>query len=179
MSGHNKWSQIKHQKAKTDAQKSKIFSKLAKLITQEAKKCGGNVSSPSLKTAIERARAANMPSDNIDRAVKKASTENIDMEHITYEAYGPGGCALIIDVLTDNRNKAAQEVKHILALHGFSLVGIGAATWAFTSSTNPEQNSWTPNTTIPISEENGVILNKLIEEMEENDEVQNIYTNAE
>ncbi|NQV87949.1 MAG: YebC/PmpR family DNA-binding transcriptional regulator [Parcubacteria group bacterium] len=179
MSGHNKWSQIKHQKAKTDGQKSKIFSKFAKLITQEAKKAGGNTDSPSLKTAIERARAANMPSENIDRAVKKASTENTNMEHITYEAYGPGGCALIIDVLTDNRNKAAQEVKHILSLHNFPLAGIGSATWAFVFGTSGEQAKWTPKTMISISEDDGVALHALIEELEGNDEVQDVYTNAE
>ncbi len=175
MSGHNKWSQIKHQKAKTDGQKSKIFSKFAKLIGQEAKKAGGNINSPGLKAAIDRARAANMPSDNIDRAVKKATTQTENLESITYEAYGPGGCALVIEALTDNKNKAAQEIKHILSLNSFALAGIGAATWAF----DKKDGEWIPKTTVPIGEEDGKLLEKLIEELENNDEVQGVYTNAE
>src|SRR5574343_586530 len=109
MSGHNKWSKIKRQKEKTDAQKSKIFGKMVKLITVEAKKAGGNMQSPGLRNAIEKAKAANVPNDNIDRAIKK-STEASAMESITYEAYGPGGCGIIIETLTDNRNKACRTV---------------------------------------------------------------------
>jgi len=114
MSGHNKWSKIKHQKEKTDAQKSKIFGKMVRLITMEAKKAGGNVNSPGLKAAIERAKEANVPNDNIERAVKKFSEGGATMESISYESYGPGGCAMIIEALTDNRNKTAQEIKFIL-----------------------------------------------------------------
>ncbi len=176
MSGHNKFSKIKHIKAKTDAQKSKIFGKMVRLLTVEAKKAKGNVTSPGLKAAIDRARAENVPNDTIDRAVKKASTDNsAEMESVTYEAYGPGGCAIIIEALTDNRNKAAQEVKHILALHSFELAGIGSATWAFAKT----HEGWVPNTMIPISEEDGKVLETMIEEFENNDEVQDVYTNAE
>lgn len=179
MSGHNKWSQIKHQKAKTDAQKSKIFSKFAKIITQEAKKTNGNINSPSLKSAIERAKAANMPSDNIDRAIKKATTEAANLEPITYEAYGPGGCALIIEALTDNRNKAAQEVKHILSKHNLTLAGIGSAAWAFEQTNQVDQPKWIPKTTTALSEEDIHKLEEVVEALEENDEVQDVYTNAE
>ncbi len=175
MAGHNKWSQIKRQKGKTDAQKSKLFSKYAKLITQEAKKSNGNVTSPGLKAAIERARADNMPSDNIERAIKKATTQATDLESITYESYGPGGCAIVIDALTDNRNKAAQEIKHILSNHGLELAGIGAATWAF----EKQNGEWTPKTTVPISDTDANTLETIINELEENDEVQGVYTNAE
>ncbi len=175
MSGHNKWSQIKRQKAKTDGQKSKVFAKYAKLITQEAKKSGGNVNTPGLKSAIEKARAENMPSDNIERAIKKAATLSADLESITYESYGPGGCALVIEALTDNRNKAAQEIKHILSNHGFALAGMGSATWAFEKNIG----GWVPKTTTPISEEDSQTLGALISELEESDEVQDIYTNAE
>jgi YebC/PmpR family DNA-binding regulatory protein len=175
MAGHNKWSQIKRQKAKTDAQKSKTFSKFAKMITQEAKKNNGNTNSPSLKAAIDRAKAENMPNENIDRAIKKATTQATDLENITYESYGPGGCAIVIDALTENRNKAAQEIKHILSVNGFELAGIGSATWAFEKTID----GWIPKTTIPISDEDGTLLEKLINELEENDEVQDVYTNAE
>src|SRR5439155_1663333 len=128
MSGHNKWSQIKHQKGKTDAKKSQVFSKFAKLITEEARKAKGNRESAGLKTAIERARAANMPSDNIDRAISKAVGAGAQaLESATYEAYGPGGCALMIEALTDNKNRTAQEIKHLLSENGVSLAAMGSA----------------------------------------------------
>lgn len=176
MSGHNKWSKIKRQKGETDAQKSKIYGKMVKLITTEAKKAGGNVSSPGLKSAIEKAKAANVPKDNIERAIKKFSEAGTAMESITYEAYGPGGCALVIDVLTDNHNKAAQEVKAILSRHGYSLAGIGSATWAFMHTPGA---GWVAQTTIPLSDEDGEKLGQLVDDLEENDEVQEVYTNAE
>ena len=176
MSGHNKWSKIKHQKGASDAQKSKMFGKLVRFISVEAKKAKGNLASPGLAAAIKKAKESNMPNDTIDRAVKKATTDNsAQMDNITYEAYGPGGCALVIEALTDNHNKAAQEIKHTLAKHGFALAGIGAATWAF----KRENGGWIPQTTTPISEEDGKILAEIIEELEENDEVQDVYTNAE
>ena len=99
MAGHNKFSKIKHQKAKNDGQKSKIFSKLVRFISVEAKKAGGNMKSPGLALAIEKAKKENMPNDTIDRAIKKATTDNsAAMENVTYEAYGPGGVAIIIGV---------------------------------------------------------------------------------
>ena len=176
MSGHNKWSKIKRQKEKTDGQKSKIFGKMVKLITVEAKKSGGNISSPGLKNAIEKAKAANVPNDNIERAIKKSTEGGATMDSITYEAYGPGGCAIIIETLTDNRNKAAQEIKHILSDKGFSLAAIGAASWAFERTPDME---WNPTSTIPLSEEDGEKLGELVDALEENDEVQDVYTNAE
>ncbi|MFA6536429.1 MAG: YebC/PmpR family DNA-binding transcriptional regulator [Candidatus Paceibacterota bacterium] len=176
MSGHNKWSKVKNKKAVSDAKKSKIFSKYSRLITLEAKKANGNTSSPGLKSIIEKARAANMPSDNIDRAVKKATEAGSqNMEVIVYEAYGPGGVALIIDALTDNRNKAAQEIKFILSEHGSALAAPGSASWAFEKT----HEGWMPKTMAPISEEDGAKLEALIEALEENDEVQEIFTNAE
>ncbi len=175
MAGHNKWSKIKRQKEKTDSQKSKIFGKLLRSISVEARKANGDVSSPNLRTAIEKARTANVPSDNIERAVKKASEADGAMESITYEAYGPGGSALIIESLTSNRNKAAQEVKHILSKHNLTLAQIGSATWAFEKTLD----GWIPKTSISISEEDGEKLSQLIDDLEENDEVQDVFTNAE
>jgi YebC/PmpR family DNA-binding regulatory protein len=176
MSGHNKYSKIKHQKAKTDAQKSKVFTKMVKLISAEAKKAGGNLRSPGLMTAIERAKKENVPNDTIDRAVKKAIADNsLAMELITYETYGPGGVAIIIDALTDNRNKAAQEIKHILSTHGAELAAPGSASWAFSKT----HEGWVAQTTLPLEDTDITTLEKLIEELEENDEVQDVYTNAE
>ncbi len=175
MSGHNKWSKIKRQKEKTDGQKSKIFGKMVKLISVEAKKAGGNVTSPGLKAAIEKAKSMNVPNDNIERAIKK-SADSKEMEMVVYEAYGPGGCAMIIEALTDAKNRANQEIKTILARHDCAMAGVGAASWAFTHNIGEE---WIPTSTVPLSEEDGEKLSKLIDELEENDEVNDVYTNAE
>jgi YebC/PmpR family DNA-binding regulatory protein len=178
MSGHNKWSKIKNKKAVTDAQKSKIFGKLVRFITVESKKAKGDINAPGLRTAIEKAKEANVPSDNIERAIKKGSGgEGGEMEQITYEAYGPGGCALIIEALTENRNKAAQEIKHILSENGFELATPGSAAWAFEKQVGG--SGWAPKNTMTISDEDGEKLDVLIEELEENDEVQEVFTNAE
>lgn len=176
MAGHNKFSKIKHQKAKNDGQKSKIFGKLVRYITVEAKKSGGNLKSPGLALAIEKAKKENMPNDTIDRAIKKATTDNsAQMEHITYESYGPGGVAVLIEALTDNRNKAAQEIKAILARHGSELASPGSASWAFTKG--PE--GMVANMTMPLEDSDIEKLQLLVEDLEENDEVQDVYTNAE
>src|SRR3989344_2675993 len=178
MTGHNKWSKIRRQKAGTDAAKSKIFSKLARAISIASKQVNGDKNSAVLHTAIEKAHEYNMPSDNIERAIKKGSGSDMEaLESITYEAYGPGGSALIIEALTSNRNKAAQEIKFILSERGFSLAAPGSATWAF--NRDQTTNNLQPTTTIKISEEDEKALEKLIEELEDNDEVQEVYTNAE
>lgn len=177
MSGHNKYSKIKHKKALTDAKKSKIFSKFSRLLTLESQKAQGNTSSPGLKAVMDRAREVNMPNDSIDRAIKKGIAEKQgSLESITYESYGPGGCAIIIDTLTNNRNKTAQEVKHILSKNGFAIATPGSATWAFEKKIN---EGWIAHTHVSINEEEGVLLEKVIEELEDNDDVQNVYTNVE
>lgn len=183
MSGHNKWSKIKRQKGATDAAKSKIFSKMARAISTASRQVNGDTSSPTLRTAIEKAREYNMTNEAIERAVKKGSGADAEqLESITYEAYGPGGSALIIEALTANRNKAAQEVKFILSEHGFSLAGQGSAAWAFTKEVDPSTSlgaSWQPTMTVKLSPEDEQALEKLIDALEENDEVQDVYTNAE
>ena len=176
MSGHNKFSKIKRLKAKNDAQKSKVFSKMVKLITVASRKSKGDINSPELRSAIEKARSFDMPNDSIERAVKKASGESgVEMETIVYEAYGPGGIAIMIEALTDNRNKAAGEVKHILSENGSALASPGSASWAF----EKKDGEWIPKTTMSVPEEDGVKLEALIDALEENDEVQEVYTNAE
>ena len=176
MAGHNKWSKIKHKKAATDAAKSKIFSKLVKVIQVEAKRANGDVSDPGLAAAIDKAKKANMPKDNIERAIKKASgSDAVALEPVTYEAYGPGGVALVIEGLTDNRNRTAAEVKHILSKNGLALANPGSATWAFTK----EGMEWIPQTMTEISEADGEKLSRVIEALEDNDDVQEVYTNAE
>lgn len=176
MSGHNKFSKIKHQKAANDSKKSKIFGKLVRFITVEAKKAGGNLKSPGLALAIEKAKKENMPNDTIERAIKKATTDNsAQMEHIQYECYGPGGIAILIEVLTDNRNKAAQEIKAILVRHSSELASPGSASWAFTKTAEGIK----ANITMPLEDEDIEKLHALVEALEENDEVQGVFTNAE
>ena len=176
MSGHNKWSQIKHKKAKTDGAKAKVFSKYSKIIAVEARIAKGDRNSPGLRAAIERARAEDVTNDVIDRAVKKATESGgTALETIVYEAYGPGGCAMIIEALTDNRNKAAQEVKHALSKNGFALASIGSASWAF----EKKEGKWNPTTMTELSDEDLPALEKLVNDLEECEEVQEVFTNVE
>jgi len=176
MSGHNKFSKIKRLKEKTDAQKSSVFTKMAKMLQMEAKKSNGNLTSPGLKSAIEKAKSVDMPSDNIERAIKKAVGAGAEqMEEVTYEAYGPGGVAIIIEGLTSNKNRAAAEIKHILSLNNTSLAGSGSASWAF----EKKLDGWIPKTLTQVSEEDVPALEKLIEDLENNEDVQEVYTNAE
>lgn len=173
MAGHNKWAQIKHKKAVTDAQKSRVFTKLVKLIKVEARLANGDMNSPSLKAAVERARKENMPKDNIDRAIKSASESNPD-EKVIYEAYGPGGCALIIEGLTDSKNRTSQEIKHLLSKLGSAFAAPGSALWAFEKTSD----GYSPTTSVPLSEEDGTKLAEVLEALEENPDVQEVYVNA-
>lgn len=175
MSGHNKWSQIKHKKTKTDAQKSKQFSKFSRLITEEVRKAKGNRDAPGVRTAIERGRAVNMPNDAIDRAIKKATESSEGLEMVTYEAYGPGGCAMIIEAFTTNKNKAAQEIKHILARNNHPLASPGSASWAF----RREGIQWIPAATVALGDTDLALLEKLVDELEDSEEVQEVFTNVE
>lgn len=175
MAGHNKWSKIKHKKGAEDAKKSKIFSKLSKVITLESKKANGDVNSPSLATVIETAKKENMPKDTIERAVKKGLDNDVEMmDQVIYESYGPGGSAMIIEGLTDNKNRAAAEVRHILSKNGLELASQGAASWAFTK----EGGEWIPSQTIELTDTDGEKLGDIIDALEDLDDVQGVYTNA-
>ena len=175
MAGHNKWSKIKHKKAGTDAQKSKVFGKLAKLLTTESKKCNGDRNNPALKAAIEQAKAANMPSQNIEKAITRGTDTNAEtIEAITYEMYGPGGCAILINTLTDNKNRTAAEVRHIITKNGYSISTPGSAAWMF----KKERDITTPNTTITLSEDDTKKLTTLLKELEELEDTQEILTNS-
>ncbi len=176
MSGHNKWSKIKHKKAASDAQKSKQFSKLSRLITVEVKKAGGNRDAASVRKVIEQAKAVNMPNENIERAIKRAEEFGTrDMESVIYEAYGPEGVALVIDALTDNRNRTAAEIKSLLSKHKIELAQPGSALWAFERS----DDGYKRTAPVKISEEAGRSLSAILEDLENNDDVQAVYNNAE
>jgi len=134
MSGHNKWANIKHRKGSQDAKRSQMFTKLIRELTIAAREGGGDPeANPRLRTAVENAKAANMPKDKIESAIKKGTgeLEGEELTEIMYEAYGPGGVALLISVVTDNKNRTAQEVRHVLSKWGGSLAESGSVSWNF------------------------------------------------
>jgi len=134
MSGHNKWSTIKHKKAAADSKRSKIFTKLIKELTVAARLGGADESgNPRLRSAIAAARSANMPKDNIERAIKKGSgdLDGVDYTEITYEGYGPAGVAVFVEVLTDNRNRSVMEVRHAFTKSNGNLGQDGSVAWMF------------------------------------------------
>jgi len=134
MSGHNKWSSIKHKKGAADAKRGKIFTKLIKEITIAAKAGGGDPDgNPRLKTAIQSAKGANMPQDNIVRAVKKGTgeLEGVSYEEVTYEGYGPGGVAVMVDCTTDNKNRTVAEIRRIFSKSGGNMGESGCVNWMF------------------------------------------------
>src|SRR5437868_2227316 len=135
MSGHSKWSSIKHKKGAADARRGKLFSKLSRAIIVAAKEGGGDpANNLALQNAIEKARSYSMPKDNIDRAIAKGSGADADadaFETIVYEGYGPEGVAVIVEALTDNRNRTAADVRHTFAKHGGNLGATGAVSWLF------------------------------------------------
>jgi YebC/PmpR family DNA-binding regulatory protein len=134
MSGHSKWSSIKHKKAVKDARKGKLFTKLIKEITVAARTGGGDINAnPRLRTAVLTARANSMPGDNIDRAIKKGTgeLEGVSYEEVVYEGYGPGGAAIMVQVLTDNKNRTVSEVRRLFTKHGGNLGESGCVAWMF------------------------------------------------
>ena len=134
MSGHSKWATIKHKKGKTDAKRGKLFSKLSRAITVAAREGGTDPNmNLSLANAIDKAKAESMPKDNIEKAIQRGGggTEGESFERIMYEGYGPAGVAIIVDVLTDNKNRSAADVRNIFSKHGGQLAQPGAVAWVF------------------------------------------------
>lgn len=134
MSGHSKWSTIKHKKGKEDARRGKIFSKLIKEITVAARMGGGDPNgNPRLRSAIAAAKAENMPKDNIDRAIKKGTGElpGVSYEEATFEGYGPGGVAVLVEILSDNRKRTVADIRHIFSKNAGNLGEAGCVSWMF------------------------------------------------
>jgi len=239
MSGHSKWSQIKHKKGINDAKRGKLFSKLSNQITIAARQKGGDINTnPQLKIIAEKARSFNMPNENIERAVKKGTGQlsGVKMEELTAEAYSPGGVALIIEAITDNKNRTMSEIKFLLTQHGGKLAEAGSVNYLFerkgtisiilsanhaskeelellaidcgaedlrwnddhldiytkaeelekvrravetkSIKTDSVQLSWVPKTEIEISDEKTKgQIEKLFEALDENDDVNEIYSN--
>jgi YebC/PmpR family DNA-binding regulatory protein len=134
MSGHSKWSTIRHKKATVDARRGKLFTKLIRELTSAAKAGGGDPeTNPRLRTAVTNAKGANMPADTIQRAIQKGTGElpGEDYEEVTYEGYGAGGVAVLVDALTDNRNRTVAEIRHLFSKHGGNLGENGCVAWMF------------------------------------------------
>ncbi|OGM98330.1 MAG: hypothetical protein A2915_04465 [Candidatus Yanofskybacteria bacterium RIFCSPLOWO2_01_FULL_41_34] len=167
MSGHSKWSQIKHKKALTDKKRGQVFSKLSRLITLAAKKGTDPKSNPSLAQAIGNAKVVNMPNENIERAIKKVSEKNQDQpEELLVDALGPGGIALKIKAITDNRNRTMAEIKKILTEHNSKLVQPGSLAWMFNKSITVE----------PTIQKQ---IDQLFEALDDQDEVEDVVSNLE
>lgn len=238
MSGHSKWATIKRKKAVLDAKKGKIFTKLIKELTIAAREGGGDpAGNPRLRLAIDNAKSQNMPQDNIDRAIKKATgeLEGVTYHELTYEGYGPAGVALLVEVATDNKNRTVAEVRHIFSKNGGSLGENGSVAWMFDRKgiiTVPKQGKkedeimeivldaggddltteedffeiqtsvesfesvrraliekkltvenaslqWIAKNTIEVKGEDAEKVMKIIEALEDNDDVQNVYSNAD
>ncbi len=236
MSGHSKWATIKRAKAKTDAARGKVFSKFAREITVAAKIGGGDpAGNPRLRLAIEKARASNMPKDNIQRAIEKGSGggDSASIEELMYEGYGPAGAAILAEVMTDNKNRTLGEIQNIFSKNGGNMGKAGCVSWQFAKygiitadkskidaeqlimdaieagaedvseeaqsveiKTRPEaledvqsklkekkyelssaEISLVPNATIEVSGDDARKLLKLVETLEDHDDVQNVYSN--
>jgi YebC/PmpR family DNA-binding regulatory protein len=238
MSGHSKWATIRRKKGALDAKRGKLFTKLIKELTIAAREGGGDpAGNPRLRLAVDNAKAANMPADNIERAIKKATgeLEGTTISELTYEGYGPGGIAVLVEVATDNKNRTVAEVRHIFSKQGGNMGESGSVAWMFEKKgiiTLPKQGKseddileivlnagaedmrtedeyfeiqsevesfepvrrslfdknltienaslqWIAKNTINIAGENAEKMLKLIESLEDCDDVQNVYSNAD
>lgn len=174
MSGHSKWSKVKHQKAVTDSVKAKLFTKASRAITIAVRE-GGGIQDPDgnfkLRLAVENARMVNMPKENIDRAIARAAAGGTGMgiETILYEGFGPGGVGILIETATDNRQRTVSAVRSVLEAHGGSLGSTGSAAYLFEGGY--------PTFTLTLSRPDTEILDALIEKLEELDDVQRVCTN--
>ena len=184
MSGHNKWAQIKHKKAITDAKKGNAFSKMVREITIAARTGDPNPDANiRLKAAIDRARALGLPKDNIDRAVAKASGQGQDGElfEFLYEAVAPGGVAFLIQGITDNKNRTVNEIKHLLSTHDARLANPGSVLWNFEREKGGSAYICRAPLVIPASPQGGPeippAIQSILDTLSEHDDVQEVYTN--
>lgn len=174
MAGHNKWSKIKHQKAIEDARKGRIFSKLSRKITVAARQGGGDPDmNPALGMLLDKAREANMPKDNIERAIKKGTGElkgAESLEEVVYEAYAPFGVALVIKAVTDNKNRTVAELRVLLERGGGSLGTSGSALYVFDKNMHPGFE-------VPLEKEEYNKVDALLQSLDAHDDVVDLYAN--
>jgi YebC/PmpR family DNA-binding regulatory protein len=176
MSGHSHWSGIKHKKEITDQKRGKIFSKLLVAISAAAKTEPDQNFNPRLRTVITKAKDAGVPQDNIDRAIKRAKEAGGGLHELLFEAYGPAGVAILVEALSNNKNRTVQEIKLILKDHNGKWAETGSVQWSFEHT--PE-SGWVPKFAQEISADDAIKLDELVEALEENDDVQNVHTNAQ
>jgi YebC/PmpR family DNA-binding regulatory protein len=174
VSGHNKYSQIKDRKGAQDAKKSAVYTKMLALVAVAAKQNPNPDNNPRLRAAIERAREAKVPLENIQRAVSKAS-EAKNLEETLIEAYGPEGVGLLIDAITDNSNRTIAEVRHLLDENGAKMATQGSVLWSFEKA----NNVWNPKFPQPASEADKKLLQELITKIEDHPDVQRVVMNAQ
>jgi len=174
MSGHSHWAGIKHKKEITDQKRGKVFSKLLALIAAAAKTEPNPDFNPRLRTAVAKAKDAGVPADNIERAIKRAGEQAEGLDELTFEAYGPGGAAILIEAISSNRNRAVQEVKTILRDHGGKWAETGSVQWTF----EKKNGAWEAKFPQELADDGArAQLASLLEALEDNDDVQEIYTN--
>lgn len=175
MSGHSKWHNIKRKKGKEDAKRSKIFSKMSRLVSVAARQSGGDPdSNPALRLAIQKAKDANMPKDNIERAIKKGTGElgGADYKEVVYEGYGPEGGAFLLSCLTDNPNRTVSDIRNLFGRYGGNLGEKGSTAYVFDATTKE------PAFTIKIGDQGKAEkIDEFIEELEDQDDVQEIFHN--
>ncbi len=178
MSGHSHWAGIKHKKEITDQKRGKVFSKLLAAISAAARAEPNPDFNPRLRTAVATAREMAVPAENIERAIKRASeAAGAGLEELLFEAYGPAGVAILIEAISDNRNRTVQEVKTVLRDHGGKWAESGSVQWAFEH--DPSAHTWTAKFPQEISsEEDAKKLGALVDALEDGDSVQNVFTNA-
>ena len=175
MSGHSKWSQIKHKKELTDKKRGQIFSKLAKMITVAAKDGDNPETNSKLKTAIEKAKEFNLPNENIERAAKKADGRNkIQLETMLIEAIGPLNTIILVEAISDNKNRTIAEIKNIFSENNFKMVPPGSLIWQF----EQKGREFIPKSPIETDNEMKIKLKALFEKLDEHDDIEEIYSNA-
>lgn len=171
MSGHSRWSQIKHRKGIADQKKGQVFSKLANKITIAARGGTDPASNYRLQSAIDEARAANVPKENVERAIKRAADKDAaNVEEVLIQAMGPGGIAVVVEAVTDNKNRTISEIRHLLTEYEFKMVPENSLNWMF-------QQNWAPVAPIEVTPEIQRKLEKLLEALGGNEDVENVYTN--
>ena len=180
MAGHSKFANIKHRKEAQDAKRGKIFSKLVKDITVAAKGNPDPDSNPTLRTMIDKAKQANMPKDNIERALAKVrGRESGEFETFQYGAFGPGGVGMIIEGATDNKNRTLSEIRHILTKNGCNFAEFNAVNWMFVQQDVDGAREWKPNTPSSLSDDDKAKLDTIVDLLEDYDDVDAVSHSGE
>ncbi|HEX4104569.1 MAG TPA: YebC/PmpR family DNA-binding transcriptional regulator [Candidatus Paceibacterota bacterium] len=180
MSGHSHWAGIKHKKEATDQKRGKVFSRLLAAISAAAKSEPNPDFNPRLRTAILKAKESSVPQDNIDRAIKRASEPDANLDELVFEAYGPGGVAILMEAVSDNRNRTIQEVKTVLRDFGGKWAETGSVQWAFEAAPahQGDERGWQAKFPQGISPDDKKKLEVLLETLSEVEDIQNVFTNA-